>query len=94
MKKKDGMGFSYISDLILMYNNKYRFFLKNVGGPEKGRYRIVTGHSLSTFSSDSASQLDVLWHDGDSLGVDGTQVGIFKQTNQVGFAGFLEGHDG
>jgi len=77
----------------MMYN-KNRFFLKNIGGPEKGRYKSCEGHSLSTFSSDSASQLDVFWHNGDSLGVDGTQVGVFKKTNQVGFAGFLEGHDG
>ena len=48
---------------------------------------------LSTFSTDSASELDVLGHDGDSLGVDGAQVGVFKQTNQVGFAGLLESHD-
>jgi len=50
-------------------------------------------HSLSTFSSDSASQLDVLGHDGDSLGVDCAQVGVFEKTDQVGFTGFLEGHD-
>lgn len=49
--------------------------------------------SLSTFSSDTTSQLDVLWHDGHSLGVDGAQVGVLKKSNQVGFAGFLQGHD-
>jgi len=35
--------------------------------------------------------LDVLWHDGNSLGVDGAQVGVFEETNQVGFRGLLEG---
>ena len=48
---------------------------------------------LSTLSSDSPRQLDVLGHDGHTLGVDGAQVGVFEQTDQVGFAGFLQGHD-
>ena len=50
-------------------------------------------HCLSTFSTDSASQLDVLWHDGNSLGVDGAQVGVFEKSDQVSFTGFLESHD-
>ena len=41
---------------------------------------------LSTFSTDTSGQLDVLWHNGDSLGVDGAQVSVFKETNQVSFA--------
>ena len=51
-------------------------------------------HRLSTFTSDTACQLDVLWHNGDTFGVDGAQVGVLKETDQVGFAGFLEGQDG
>ena len=38
--------------------------------------------------------MDILRHDGDTLGVDGTQVGIFEKTDKVGFGGFLEGQDG
>ena len=38
---------------------------------------------LCTFSSDSASQLDVFRHDGDTFSMDGTQVGVFKKTNKV-----------
>jgi hypothetical protein len=38
--------------------------------------------------------LDILRHDRDTLGVDGTQVGIFEKTNQISFSGFLEGQDG
>ena len=33
---------------------------------------------LCTLSADSAGQLNVLGHDGDALGVDGAQVGVFK----------------
>jgi len=48
---------------------------------------------LSSFSTDSSGQLDVLGHDGDTLGMDGTQVGVLKQTNQISLTGFLESHD-
>ena len=47
--------------------------------------------SLSTLSTDAAGELDVLWHDGHTLGVDGSQVGILKESNQVGLSSFLEG---
>ena len=50
--------------------------------------------SLSAFTTDAAGELDVLWHDGDSLGVDGAQVGVFEETDQVSLAGLLKGHDG
>src|SRR5579863_1641484 len=48
---------------------------------------------LSTFSSDSASELDILGHDGYTLGVNRAQVGVFKQTDQVGLASLLQRHD-
>jgi hypothetical protein len=37
--------------------------------------------------------LDILRHDGDSLGVDGAQVGVFEQANQVRFGRFLQRQD-
>ena len=48
---------------------------------------------LSTLATDSPGQLDVLGHDGDPLGMDGTQVGVLKEANQVGLAGLLKSHD-
>ena len=48
---------------------------------------------LSAFASDSSRQLDILRHDGDSLGVDRAQVGVFEQANQVRFGRFLQGQD-
>ena len=50
--------------------------------------------SLSTFTTDAAGELDVLGHDGHTLSVDGSQVGVFKQTNQVSLGGFLQSQDG
>ncbi len=49
---------------------------------------------LRSFSSDSSSQLHILGHDGDSLGVDSAQVGVFKQGDEVSFSGFLKSQDG
>ena len=50
--------------------------------------------NLSPLATDPAGQLDVLGHDGHTLGMDGTQVGVLKETNQVGLASLLQGHDG
>ena len=49
---------------------------------------------LSALATDTSSELDVLGHDGHSLGVDSAQVGVLEESHQVGFAGFLQGHDG
>ena len=38
--------------------------------------------------------MDILRHDGDSLGVDGGQVGILEKTNKVGLGGLLKSQDG
>ena len=36
---------------------------------------------LSTFATDAACELDVLWHDGHTLGMDGAQVGILEESD-------------
>ena len=65
-----------------------------VGGLEKGRLVSEVGvEKLSTLSTDTAGKLDVLGHDSDTLGVDGTQVGVLEEANQVSLTGLLEGHD-
>ena len=43
-----------------------------------------------TLTTDATGQLDVLWHNGDALGVDGAQIGVLEQADHVGFGGFLE----
>jgi hypothetical protein len=44
---------------------------------------------LSALATDPPGQLDVLRHDGDTLGVDGAQVRILEETDQVSLAGLL-----
>ena len=60
------------------------------GGPEKDGDVCFCGGTLGTLSPDSSCQQDVLWHDGNSPGVDGTQVGIVKQPDKVCLCRFLE----
>jgi len=45
----------------------------------------LKGKGLGSLASDSSGKLDVLRHDCYTLGMDSTQVGIFKQANKVSF---------
>ncbi len=49
--------------------------------------------NLRALATDAAGKLDVLGHDGDTLGVDGAQVGVLEEADQVGLSGLLEGKD-
>ena len=42
-------------------------------------------------SADAAGELNVLGHEGDTLGMDGTQVAVLIQPNKVGLGCFLQG---
>ena len=45
-------------------------------------------------SSDSLGELEISGHDGDSLGVDGAEVGVLEERDEVSLGGLLEGEDG
>jgi hypothetical protein len=49
---------------------------------------------LGSLAADTPGQLDVLGHDGDALGVDGAQVRVLEQADEVRLAGLLQGHHG
>ena len=53
----------------------------------------MTRHSLGALTTDTPGQLDVLGHDCDTLSVDGAQVGVLEQADEVSLASLLEGHD-
>jgi hypothetical protein len=44
---------------------------------------------LGTLTTDTASKLNVLRHDSDTLGVDGTQVRILEKTNKIQLGSLL-----
>jgi len=49
---------------------------------------------LSPLSTDPPCQLDILWHNGHTLGVNCAQVGVLEKANQISFAGLLKSADG
>ena len=49
---------------------------------------------LSTLATDPAGKLDILGEDGHTLGVDGAQVGVLEQANEVSLGRLLEGSNG
>ena len=49
---------------------------------------------LRALAADASCQVDVLGHDGHALGVDGAQVGVLEQANQVGLGCLLQSQDG
>ena len=51
-------------------------------------------HNLSALATESAGKVDILGLDGDTLGVDGSQVGILEEGDEVSLGGLLEGTDG
>ena len=54
---------------------------------------VKTRQTLGALATDAAGELDVLGHDRDTLGVDGAQVGVFEEADEVGLGSFLEGED-
>jgi len=56
-------------------------------------YCQVSRH-LRALATEAAGQLDVLGLDSDTLGVDGAEVGVLEQGDEVGLNGLLESTDG
>ena len=54
----------------------------------------LNAEHLGALATDAAGELDVLGHDGDALGVDGAEVGVLEEANEVGLGRLLEGDDG
>ena len=58
------------------------------------KMEVLQANFLSTFTTNAASKLDVLGHDGHTLGVDRAQVGVLKEADQVSLRRFLQSHNG
>ena len=51
-----------------------------------------TGYISGPLAADPSGQLNILGHDGHPLGVDGTEVGVLKESHQVSLTSLLESH--
>lgn len=49
---------------------------------------------LGSLTAETAGKLDVLGLDGDTLGMDGAEIGVFKERDEVSLDGFLKSADG
>lgn len=49
---------------------------------------------LRALTTEAACELDVLALDGDTLGVDGAEVGVLEERDEVGLDGLLKSTDG
>ena len=70
---------------------------EGVGGKRKaiGLFtKRAHNNSLSALTTETTSQVNILGLDGDTLGVDGSQVGIFEEGDQVSLGGLLKGTNG
>ena len=57
------------------------------------RARAPEANRLVAIATDAAGKVEVARHDGDALGVDGAEVGVFEEADEVGLGSFLEGED-
>ena len=64
-----------------------------MGGVYRHRVFISLGGCLCPLAADSAGKLDVLGHDGHTLGVDGAEVGVLEKADKVGLRRLLECDD-
>ena len=69
-------------------------FSEICGGFEKSRFSFERRRGSSTLATDTSGQLNILGHDRHTLGVDGAQVGVLEETDEVSLAGLLKSHDG
>jgi len=49
---------------------------------------------LRALAANTTRKLDILGHDGNTLGVNGAQVGVLKKSNEVSFRSLLKGENG
>ena len=55
-----------------------------------GNYIVRVFGSLRPLPTYAPGQLNVFWHDGDTLGVHGAEVRVLEQADKVRFGSFLE----
>jgi len=88
--------------VVLKYNTKNKIKTLKIPKEKKihkkrlstiNRIDAATSH-LGPLSPYPTGQLDVFGHDGDTLGMDGAQVGVLKQTHQVCLTGLLKSSNG
>merc|ERR1719206_1154251 len=79
-----------VREIAQDFKTDLRFQSAAIGALQEASEAYLVG----PLSADPSGQLDVLGHDGHSLGVDGAQVGVLEQADQVGLGSLLKSSDG
>jgi len=68
----------------------FRLF-RNIQCPNENKMRTLSVYvnGLSAFAANSPRQLYVFWHDRDTFGVNGAQIRVFEQADQISLRRFL-----
>lgn len=56
-------------------------------------YVLYVCGALASLTTNATSKIDVLWHNGNTLGVECTQIGVLEQTNKVRLGSLLDCKD-
>ena len=79
---------------IIIYNNtKIANLRSSLQHCPYNRINVNRLTPLAPFTANAASELDVLGHDGDTLGVDGAEVGVFEEADEISPGSMLQGED-
>ena len=81
--------------MVTFYDDVYnpaRYVLIRLFGVR--RVAATRERDSRALAADAPGELNVLGHDGDALGVDGAQVGVLEEADQVRLGGLLQGDDG
>lgn len=78
-------------DNFFFFHSEYFLALKRA--VSRWGLEVKTMH-LGTLPTDASGKLDVFRHDRHPLGVDGAEVGVLEETDEVSLGCLLKGHDG
>jgi hypothetical protein len=79
---------------FLLLEGFFVFFCKNFKSSSFHLMKDEKIRCLRALTTDAAGKLDVLGHDGHTLGVDGSKVGVLEKTNKVSLGRLLKSEHG
>ena len=74
----------------MYFRNESRYRIYRNNDKLFTNYFTLYSNNLGPLAPDPPGELDVLGHNGDPLSMDGAQVGVLEQPNQISLTGFLE----
>ena len=91
-RKMKTIFFFFFFFLVVLTNTWYGSFMQATQAAHK-RYNFMFHLRLRTFTTDPARKLNVFGHDGNTLGMNGAEISVFKQTDNIRLRCFLQGHN-